>query len=232
MSKQKALSGAFFIFLKNDIIHSMQVIPTINSKSFKKIKEKIELIETQTDSSWVQIDVADGTFTKNTIWHNASNLLTLETKLNIEVHLMISDIEKRIEDWLIEPVKRIIFHLETAKDPHFVIQKCKKANKEVGIAIGPDTSWTQLMPFCDKVNLFQILSVRPGSAGQKFQEESLEKIMSLRSNCPSAIIEVDGGVDDGVAKKVEEAGADIVAVASYIFNAKDVGKAIEELEAI
>jgi len=217
----------------------MQVIPTINSKNFEEIKEKIKLIETQTESdsadsgaSWIQIDVADGTFTKNTIWHNAPDLLSLETKLNIEVHLMINDIEKRVENWLIEPVNRIIFHLETAKDPYFVIQKCKEVGKEVGIAIGPDIPWTQLMPFCDKVNLFQILSVTPGLPGQEFNEENIQKIESLRNNCSTAIIEVDGGINKETAKKCAEAGADIVAVASYVFKSDNINKAIKELEEI
>ncbi len=181
-------------------------------------------------AEWVQLDVADGTFTKNTIWHNASDLLSLETSLKIEVHLMINRIEERVDEWLIAPVKRVIFHLEAAKDPHFVIEKCRKVGKGVGISIGPDTPWTQLMPFCGRVDVFQILAVYPGLAGQKFIEASLEKITYLKRNCPNAMIEVDGGVNEEVAKKVAKAGADIVNAANYIFGAKDLKKAIEELK--
>lgn len=205
----------------------LEVIPAINVDSFEEVKEKIKLVEPYV--KWVQLDVADGTFTKNTVWHDSANLLSLETSLNIEVHLMINNIEERVDNWLLAPVKRVIFHLETAKDPYFVIEKCKQAGKEVGIAIGPDTPWTQLMQYCDKVDLFQILSVHPGLPGQKFQEESLHKIQSLRENCPSAIIEVDGGVDKVVAKKVAAAGANIVCAASAIFNSDDIKKSIDEL---
>lgn len=213
----------------------MQVIPTINADSFEEIKRRIKLVEPF--SSWVQIDVADGTFTKNTIWHNSADLLSLETSLKIEVHLMINDIEERIDDWLIEPVHRVIFHLEASKNPFFVIKKIRENKKEVGMAIGPDTPWTQLMRFCPEVNkkdeaadLFQVLAVYPGLAGQKFQESSLLKIKDLRNNCPSVKIEVDGGVNKEVGKKCKEVGADILSAASYVFDSDDLGKAIKELE--
>ncbi len=206
----------------------LQVIPAINVNSFEEAREKIKLVEPYVD--WVQLDVADGTFTKNTIWHDSNDLLSFETPLNIEVHLMIEKIEDRLENWLIEPVKRVIFHLETTKDPAFIIQKCKEAKKEVGIAIGPDAPWSRLLPFCEKVDVFQILSVHPGLPGQKFIEESVDKIKSLRRNCPSAIIEIDGGVNKEVAKKVKKAGADIVCAASYIFNSGDIQKAIKSLQ--
>jgi ribulose-phosphate 3-epimerase len=210
----------------------MRVIPAINAKSFKEIKKRIKIIEPYCE--WVQLDVADGTFAKNTIWHNAADLLSLKTRpsLNIEIHLMISGLEERIENWLIAPVNRLIFHLEAAKDPYFIIKKCKEAKKEVGVAIAPPTSWTRLMGFCNKVDLFQILAVYPGLTGQEFQNDSLDKIKYLRENCPSAIIEVDGGINKETAKKAAEAGADIAAAASYIFNSKKVKKAIEELKQI
>lgn len=208
----------------------LEVVPAINVDSFDEVKEKVKLVEPYV--KWVQLDVADGTFTKNTVWHDSNDLLSLETPLNIEVHLMINNIDERVDGWLVTPVKRVIFHLETAKDPELVIKKCKKAKKEVGIAIGPDTSWTKLIPFCKKVDLFQVLSVHPGLAGQKFIEESVDKIKSLRENCPSAIIEVDGGVDKDVAKKVANAGANIVGAASAIFNSGDIKKAIKSLSLV
>ncbi len=212
----------------------MQVIPAINVDSFDEVKKRIKMVESYVNpaaggAGWIQLDVADGTFTKNTIWHNAGDLLSLETPLKIEVHLMIDKIEERVMEWFLAPVRRIIFHLETSVNPHFVIEKCRKSGKEVGISIGPDVPWTQLMPFCGKVDLFQILAVQPGLAGQKFQEECLRKIEYLRKNCPSAIIEVDGGINKEVAEKVAVAGADIVNAANYIFGAKDIKKTIEEL---
>ncbi len=205
-----------------------EIIPAINTDSFEEAIRRIKLIEPFVE--WVQLDICDGTFTKNTTWHNAADLLALETSLNIEVHLMINDIEERVENWLIAPVKRIIFHLEAAKDPDFVIEKCRKAGKEVGIAINPDTAWTKLVPYFKKADLFQVLGVYPGLAGQKFQEDNLDKIIHLRKECPKCIIEVDGGMDKETAKRAVKAGANIINVATAIFGAKDIKKAIEELK--
>jgi ribulose-phosphate 3-epimerase len=166
------------------------------------------------------------------LWHEPKDLPALKTKLKIEAHLMINRLEDQLENWLTEPVERIVFHLEAAKDPYFIIQKCREAKKQVGIAAGPDLPWTQLMPFCDKTDLFQILAVYPGLPGQKFIEGSLQKIHSLRQNCPSVKIEVDGGVNLEVAKKAKNAGADIIISASYIFKSRNIGKAIEKLKEI
>jgi len=211
----------------------MQVIPIINVEDFEEVKKRLKAIEPFKHLvDFVQIDISDGTFNSVVKWHNASDLLSVETSLNIEVHLMIDNLERRIEDWLIAPIKRIIFQLESVKDPHFIIKKCKEADKEVGISIGPDTPWTQLAQFYEKVDLFQILAVYPGPSGQKFVEESLEKIEHLRKNCPDAIIEVDGGINKEVAEKCKEAGADIVSAASHIFESDNIKQKIEELKCL
>lgn len=205
-----------------------EVIPAINADAFEEVKERIKMVEPYVD--WVQLDIADGTFTKNTTWHSPQDLLNLETSLKIEVHLMIADIEERVEEWLIALVKRIIFHLETAKNPNFVIEKCKKAGKKVGIAIGPDTPWTKLVPYFQKVDLFQILGVYPGLAGQEFQEDNFDKIRHLREKCPKCIIEVDGGMNKATARKAVKAGANIINAATAIFESKDIKKAIKDLK--
>jgi ribulose-phosphate 3-epimerase len=204
----------------------IEIIPAINADSFEEVKKRIKLIEPFVD--WVQLDVADGTFTKNTIWHNAQDLLELETLLNIEVHLMLSNIDRRINDWLLPNIKRIIFHISASDDPDFVINKCKEAGKEVGIAVGPDESLLKAMHYRSKVDMFQILGVCPGMPGQKIEEEAFERIKEMRKFCPSCIIEVDGGINKETAKRVVETGANIIVVASAIFNG-DIKKNIKEL---
>ncbi|MEK7576005.1 MAG: hypothetical protein AAB491_02920, partial [Patescibacteria group bacterium] len=195
----------------------IEIIPAINVDSFEEAQQKIKLVEPF--SKWVQIDIADGTYTKNTIWHNPQELASIETSLNIEVHLMILDMEKRITDWLLPNVKRIIFHIETAYDSSFVINRCKDAGKEVGLAVSPGIPWTRMAPFKDKADIFQILGVHPGLPGQRTLEETYDKIKSLKNFCKSCIIEVDGGMNKETAKRAVEAGADKIVAANAIFSA-------------
>jgi len=205
----------------------MIIVPSINTDSFEEVKEKIKLVEPYV--SWVHLDVADGTFTKTTTWHEPADLLSLETPLNIEVHLMMNNIEERLDNWLIAPVKRIFFHLNASADPDFVIEQCRKNNIEVGIAISPDESWTKAAHFKGKVNIFQILGVHPGPAGQKATEETFERIKEMKKFCPLCIIEVDGGINKETVKKAAEAGADIIVAATAIFSGGDVEKSIKTL---
>lgn len=210
-----------------DIMNTVEIIPAINVDTFDEVEQRVRLMEPY--SKWVHLDVADGTFTKNTIWHDARDLMGLQTPLKIEAHLMIRDIDMRIAEWLQAPVDRIIFHLEAGHDPVFVIELCRKANKQVGIAIVPDTSWIQLQPYWDNVDLVQVLGVHPGLAGQAIQPETYEKIAHLRASCPSCTIEVDGGMQVGTARRAALKGANIIVAASAIFRSVDVGKAIEKL---
>lgn len=205
-----------------------ELIPAINVDTFEELARRVKLVEPHT--RWVHIDVADGTFTKNTIWHSAADLLNLDTNLKVEVHLMIEPIERRIDEWLLPQIQRIIFHFEATENPEFVIKKIKDAGKEVGIAIAPDTSWHKLLTFCGKIDLFQVLAVYPGLAGQKPVEDPLHKVRHLRKEYPDAIIEIDGGIKKNNAKRAAVAGADILVAASEIFDAGNVEDAVKNLK--
>ncbi len=208
----------------------MKVIPVINAKTFNEAQTKIKLIEPYVE--WVQLDVADGSFTENITWHEPKDLNGLKTSLKFEAHLMLGNLEDKISPYLTSRFSRLVFHLETAREPLAIIDQCRQAGKQVGAAICFNTPLEKLLSLADKVDLLHILAVTPGLAGQKFKEESLRKIISLRQYCPKAIIEVDGGINREIAEKLALAGANIVNVASYIFNSQDIKKAIDELENI
>ncbi len=205
----------------------VEIIPAINAESFEEVKEKTMQIEAH--AKWVHIDIADGTFTTNTLWHEPRDLAGLKTKLKIEVHLMLADMDLRWPDWILPNVSRVIFHLEGAHDPAFVIKKIKEAGKKVGLAIRPETPWQHAEPYLKHVDLIQTLAVVPGEAGQEFRPEILDKISHLRASHSEAIIEVDGGINPKTAIQCIYAGANILVSASYIFNSDNIKKAIEEL---
>lgn len=205
-----------------------EIIPAINAPDFETIKKRLKLVEPFT--KWAHLDVSDGVFTRGYVsWHNSQDLLTLETPLFIEVHLMISDMDFRWRDWVLPRVNRVIFHLEAAHDPELVMGKIHENGKEAGIAINPQTPWQKAEPFCASADLIQTLAVPPGASGQKFRPEILDKIRALRPRHEECIIEVDGGIDLEIGKMCVEAGANILAAASFIFSSRNIGKAIQDL---
>ena len=206
----------------------IEVIPAINAESFEEVKNKIKLVEPYT--KWVHLDVADGTFTPNTLWHEPSDLLDLETDAFIEVHLMMADMDGRFSNWILPNVKRIIFHAEAAHDPEFVIGKIKESGKEAGIAILPQTRAEKGLLYCHKADLVQTLAVFPGKAGQEFHPEIVEKIKHIREKSKDCIIEVDGGINLETGKECVRSGANILVSANYIFNSSSIEEAINNLK--
>ncbi|MEK7085219.1 MAG: ribulose-phosphate 3-epimerase [Patescibacteria group bacterium] len=205
----------------------VEIIPSINEEIFEEISRKIRLVEPYV--KWAHIDVSDGTFTGHSSWHNPEALLAFETKLNLEIHLMIADMDTHYGDWILPNVSRVIFHIEAARDPHFVIEKIHTAGKEAGAAIRPETEWQKLEPFCAAADMVQLLAVPPGRAGQEFRPETVEKVANIRRLHPGCIIEVDGGINPDTGRRCVAAGANILVSANYVFNSPDIGGAIQEL---
>ena len=208
------------------------LIPAINVDSFDEVTRRIRAIEplaTRYAIDSVHLDVADGTFTNNTIWHNARDLVGFQTPLKIEVHLMLADMDNRIDEWLFHPVGRIIFHAEACLNPALVIQKCRDAKIGVGVSIQPEISWDTTRPFWEMIDVVQLLSVIPGHAGQAMHPDALEKIRALRSACPSCTIEADGGVTAENIRQFAGAGANEIVAASAIFGRDNIEEAIKEL---
>lgn len=205
------------------------VIPVINETNFEEIKRKIKLIEPYCE--WVQIDIADGIFTPNKTWQNSSELADLQTFLNIELHLMVLEPEKNIEEWLkVSAVKRVIVHLEGVKDFEKLKNLTDQYQKELGLAINPETSWEILKPYLEKINFVQILAVKPGLAGQKFNPQIIEKIKALKNYKNDVILEVDGGITPENAHLLKALGVDILNSSTYIFNSRDIKEAINSLD--
>ena len=148
----------------------VEIIPSINVSDFDELKKRIKKVEPY--AKWAHLDVSDGVFTKHVSWHEPKDLVWIKTKLKLEVHLMTDRPERTIEEWLIRPVSRIIFHQEATKDHRLLIDKIHKAKKEAGMAIKPDTPWLKLFPYIKKVDMFQLLAVSPGPSGQEFRRNS------------------------------------------------------------
>lgn len=211
-----------------------EVIPSINVDSFEEVEKRIRLVEPYVD--WIHLDISDGTFSKHVSWHNPKDLIGFETSAKIEVHLMVQSPEKEIEEWLLTPVSRIIFHQEATKNHELIIEKIRGAGREAGIAINPDTPWLKLFPYFDKVDILQVLAVSPGPSGQFLSEEAIHKIGHIKHTCHPCIIEVDGGVNLQNAQILTKEGADVLVAGKAIFDPPsgggDIGKIIEEFKTL
>jgi len=206
----------------------IKIIPAINENSFNEIERKLNLVSPFSD--WVHLDIADGSFTPNILWNEPERLEDIETEIKIEVHLMVLNPEYVFEKWLGKNTARIIFNLETINNFDFLATALAKHGVEIGLSITPNTSYTTLKPYLDKIDLAQILAVSPGMSGQKFEENSLEKISALRTICSNCVIEIDGGINSETAKNAILAGADILVSSSYVWSGGNIEERIKSLK--
>lgn len=206
----------------------IEVIPTIIAKDFEELQEKVKKVGSYVE--WVQLDVMDGQFVDNSTWREPTDLKNLETSLKLEAHLMIKNPEEHIDDWIDSGVQRIIFHYTSTEKHKEIIEKVKKAGLGVGLAINPEISIEKINDFIGQLDLVLVMTVQPGRGGQKLLEETLVKIKQLREKYKNVNIEVDGGINLETAPKVIQAGANLLASGSAVFNSDDIEKTIQALK--
>lgn len=169
---------------------------------------------------YFHIDIMDGKFVNNTTWQysDLKDVLTVDTP--IDVHLMVYDLDSYIDDFINLNPSIITFHYEATDDYLRIIEKIRKCGIKVGLAIKPDTDVSEILDLLGFVDLVLVMSVEPGFGGQKFIDNSTNKINELYSlrekNRYSFLIEVDGGINDTTIDKVRD--ADIKVVGSFITN--------------
>lgn len=215
-----------------------EIIPAILVDSFEEFEKKMRVVEQRVN--WVQLDVSDGDFAPAFAWGDPVALHDYDAGCFIEAHLMVEGPEAIIDNWITgrseekdSGVSRIFFHYESTSAHQEIIDKIKEAEKEVGMAILPETPLSALNDLPSKLDAILIFSGNLGFYGGDFAEYekiTLEKISTLRSEYPSLTIEVDGGMDPQTARKVVDAGANAVVSGGYIWGSKDPLQAIEELE--
>ncbi|MDD5589620.1 MAG: ribulose-phosphate 3-epimerase [Candidatus Portnoybacteria bacterium] len=211
----------------------IEIIPAIIPKDLEEIKEKLKLVEPYAD--WVQLDISDGKFTTMKTWDDPEEIKGLATRLNLEAHLMISEPERKIDQWIASGVKRILIHFESTKNLPAVLDKIKNAGIEAAIVLNLQTPTDVLEKIeiskYPNLKIVQLMSIAEiGYYGQPFDGNVLSKISFLKSKYPGLRIAVDGGINKETAKKAVRAGADILAVGSAIFSAESPEKSIFEIK--
>ncbi len=207
----------------------MIIAPSILSASLSKLQEEVATIERSAD--WLQVDVMDGHFVPN-LSFGAPVIKQLQTKLPLDIHLMVSNPADRIAEFLALHVAQITFHAEAVMDSvdrKELIANIRAGGAAAGIALKPATRLDAIDDVIDDIDLVLIMSVEPGFGGQDFLPDVLEKVQELRSTHPDLMIQMDGGINDKTAKECREAGANNLVAGSFVFSAKDRAKAISAL---
>ena len=196
----------------------IEVIPAILSKTAADYHKKFKAIEPLTE--WIQVDIVDNKFARN-LTVGPKEVAAFRTLKKLEIQLMVDF----IEDW-VDPfveiasranIKRIIVPYETARDPIGIVNHVRRHGIQIGFSINPDTPASRLQHVIDKADTVLLLSVYPGFSGQHFVYGVLKKIEELRQMRPDVVIEIDGGIEPGTARKCAEVGANMLAAGSFIF---------------
>ena len=214
----------------------VKIAPSILAADFLRLGKDIKLIGDHADL--LHFDVMDGCLVPNlSFGFPVLEAVAKVATIPLDVHLMIVNPDKYIGRFAAAGASMISFHLEAAdeagKDVREYISLAKSSGVKTGLAIDPDVPVERLFPFIEDVDYFLVMSVFAGFGGQKFIEESIGRIATLRAEMERIgilkDIEVDGGVSKSNARALREAGATILVAGSSVFKAEDPAKAIAEL---
>ncbi len=210
-----------------------KIAPSILSADFTRLGEEIRAVE-EAGADYIHIDVMDGHFVPNiTIGPLVVKAVKKVTKLPLDVHLMISEPDRYIDDFRKAGADIITVHSEAVHHLHRSIQSIRNAGCKTGVSLNPATPEDVLEYVLDDLDMVLVMSVNPGFGGQTFIKEVLPKIRNIREMITrkglETMIEVDGGINPETIGDVSSAGADIFVAGSAIFDTDNYAEAIGRL---
>ncbi len=212
----------------------VQIAPSILSADFSRLGREITDVQ-EAGADLIHVDVMDGRFVPNiTIGPLVVRAIRPVTDLPLDVHLMIVEPERYIEDFVRAGADIVTVHAEACVHLHRTIQQIKSLGVRAGAVLNPATHPSVLDYVLEDLDVVLVMSVNPGFGGQEFIPSALRKISQVRNMCQSRgvsmIIEVDGGVNSRTIRSVVDAGADICVAGSAVFGKEDYADAIGELK--
>ena len=212
----------------------MEISPSMLASNFANLSDELKKIE-KNGADYVHLDVMDGMFVPN-ITFGAPVIKSMRkySVLPFDVHLMINEPFRYIDDFVKAGADIITFHVEAESDIEGTIHKIKSGGVKCGLSIKPGTPVEVLYPFIKEIDLALVMTVEPGFGGQKFMPEMMEKVRLLKDKITetgaAVKIEVDGGIDEKTAKLAGASGVDICVAGTAIFNASNMQASIKAIK--
>ncbi len=209
------------------------VAPSILSADFANLEKEIKAVAAA-GADWIHVDVMDGHFVPNlTIGAPVVKSLKRVSPLPLDVHLMIENPERYIQDFATAGADYLTIHIESTANPSQVIQEIRSLGVKPGISLRPGTDVEKIIHLLPLVDLVLVMTVEPGFGGQEFRLDQMAKIQRLRQEIEShslpCLIEVDGGVNEKTLPYLSQ--VDVLVAGSYIFKNSNYKTAIDFLKA-
>lgn len=210
------------------------IAPSILSADFTRLGEEIRAIETA-GADWVHVDVMDGHFVPNiTMGPLIVEAVRKSTGLPIDVHLMIENPERYIQDFVKAGADMVSVHLETGYHLNRTLELIRSQGARPGVVLNPATSLNGMDWVLEYVDFVLLMSVNPGFGGQSFIPNTLEKTRRLKQMImdinPSVLIQIDGGVNPSTIARISQAGADVFVAGSAVFGSSNYAETIAEMK--
>lgn len=212
------------------------IAPSILAADFANLQKEVAMIN-ESDADWVHVDIMDGVFVPNlSMGIPVVEAIHRHARKPLDVHLMIVNPERYVEAFHKAGAKVISVHIEACPHLHRNIQQIKALGIQAGVAVNPHTPVSFLSDIIADIDLVCLMSVNPGFGGQKFIDNTYHKVKELRQlinqRQSSALIEIDGGVNEKNAKPLLEAGANVLVAGNFVFSSTDPKQVIKSLKAL